>query len=41
MRSAHNQVTEFIEEARYTDDFQRVEVLLLQISDKLSTQEQE
>lgn len=41
MRSAHTQVTEFIEEARYTDDFQRVEVLLMQISDQLSEDEQE
>lgn len=31
MRSIHQQVTSFIEEARYSDDFERVEQLLEQI----------
>ncbi len=35
MRSAHTQVTQFIQEARYSDDFERIEVLLSEMLEKM------
>ena len=35
MRSAHEQVTGFIKEARYSDDFERIELLLIEMLEKL------
>ena len=39
MRTAHEQVTAFIEEARYSDDFERIEAILSDIAEDISPSE--
>jgi len=41
MRTLHGHFIDFIEEARYSDDFQRVEILLQDIADNMEPQNPE